>query len=302
MATPSPSMNPPNKQFPLQLILTILGIATLITVTVWQHRTVNQLRAEVTALRQDVRQSVTTALEQPATTADAARRENLELIKLRHDVRDLNERLLNSRYQEHTQQTIASVVRSLLPQATPTNNAPFNLRPEWKPLESLATNQYAQAMTKLKNATNDYIRFLHLTQAAKMSLAVGRNEDARQFAQDLLFLNEQFSRGDSNKSKGEALFHGHTVLGRLALDEKKIDEAKKHLLAAGTSNGSPSLDTFGPGMALAQGLLKNGEQAAVLEYLELCRRFWKMDRGLLDEWKKDIEAGRIPEFGGSLLH
>ena len=55
-------------------------------------------------------------------------------------------------------------------------------------------------------------------------------------------------------------------------------------------------------MALALGLLKHDEQATVLEYLESCRRFWRMDHGKLDEWKKDIESGRIPEFGGNLLY
>jgi len=292
-------MNPPNKQFPLQLILTVLSIAALITVSVWQARTIAQLRTEVTALRQDVRESVTTALEQPAATTDPARRENLELIKLRHEVRDLNEKLLTSRYQDRTQQTLVSVVRSLLPQ--PTNNTPFNLRPEWKPLEPLATNQYAQAMTRLKNATNDHLRFLTLGQAAKMSLAVGRNDDARQFATDLLFLDEQRSRGNADQQNGDAIHQGNIVLGQLALAEGKLAEAKKHLLAAGQIDGSPVLNSFGPNMALALGLLKKGEQATVLEYLKSCRHFWRMDRNKLDEWTKDIQAGRLPDFGGSLL-
>jgi len=294
-------MNATPKQISPSFIVIILGFAAMITFTVWQSLTVTRLRDEVKALRQDVQLTVTTALEQPASTGDQTHRENLELIKLRHQVRDLNERLVDSHYQDRTQQTLISVVRSLLPPTT-TNNAPFNLRPEWKNMETLATNQYAQAMSKLKNATNDYVRFLRLGQAAKTSLAVGRNADARQFATDLLFLNEQYSRGDPSKANGEVTFTGHIVLGQLALDDKKLDDAKKHLLAAGQCNDSPSLGSFGPNMALALGLLKHDEQATVLEYLESCRRFWRMDHGKLDEWKKDIESGRIPEFGGNLLY
>lgn len=294
-------MNPPAQKNLSPLILIIAGFVVLLLITIWQQRTLGQLRTEVAALRQDVRQSVTTALEQPATASDPARRENLEIIKLRHEVRDLNEKLLVSRYQERTQQTIASVVRSLLPQST-TTNTPFNLRPEWKPLEPLATNQYAQAITQLKNATNDHIRFLTLGQAAKMSLAVGRNDEARQFASDLLFLNEQRSRGDASKQNGDAIHQGNIVLGQLALDDGKVDEAKKHLLAAGQVDGSPVLNSFGPNMSLALGLLKSGEQPTVLEYLKSCRHFWQMDRGKLDEWTKDIQAGRLPDFSSSLLH
>lgn len=295
-------MNPPGKSIPTQPILFILGFALLIAIVFWQAITVTHLREEVKALRQDVQVTVTTALEQPAATGDQTRRENLELIKLRHQVRDLNERLIDSRYQDRTQLTVASVVHSLLPQGPTTNNAPFNLSPEWKPIESHATNQYAQAMSKLKNATNDLVRFLTLNQAAKMSLAVGRNEDARQFATDLLFLDKQRSRGDAIKHNADAIHQGNIVLGQLALDEGKVDEAKKHLLAAGQVDGSPVLNSFGPNMALALGLLKSGEQATVLEYLKSCRRFWSMDRNRLDEWTKDIQAGRLPDFGGSLLH
>jgi hypothetical protein len=39
----------------------------------------------------------------------------------------------------------------------------------------------------------------------------------------------------------------------------------------------------------------------VLEYFELCRKFWS-DHGKLDEWREDVEVGRMPEFGGNLIY
>ena len=62
------------------------------------------------------------------------------------------------------------------------------------------------------------------------------------------------------------------------------------------------LGSFGPNMSLAKDLLAKGEQETVLEYLELCRKFWGLNRGKLDEWVKDIEAGRMPEFGANLIY
>ena len=40
------------------------------------------------------------------------------------------------------------------------------------------------------------------------------------------------------------------------MDEGRIEEAKRHLLAAGRSSGSPVLGSFGPNMSLAKDLLE----------------------------------------------
>ena len=132
-----------------------------------------------------------------------------------------------------------------------------------------------------------------------MSLAVGRTEDARQLATDMLALDEKYSRGDHERRNGDVVHNGHMVLGRIAVDEGRIEEAKRHLLAAGETKGSPVLGSFGPNVSLARDLLEKGEQQTVLTYLELCRKFW--NSGKLDEWIKDIHAGRIPQFSGNLL-
>ena len=268
----------------------------------WQARTIRQLRAEVVALRKDVHEALGETREDlagPSRNADQARKEKLELIRLRHQVRELNDSLIQSHARERN-----ANLRSLLNPFLPTRNVggPWNLRPEWKGMESHATNQYAKAMQDLRSSTNDFGRYLSLGRAAKFSLIVGRTKDARQFAADLLVIDSKYRKESSQWASGDAVHDGHMVLGRLALDEGRMEEAKQHLLAAGHSEGSPLLGSFGPGMCLAKGLLENGEQGTVLKYLELCRKFWGIGGDRLDEWTKAIEEGRIPDFGENLLY
>lgn len=283
-------------------IILLAGLAAALVALLWQARTIRELRADVAQLRGDLQVALESASETPSgLTADEeqARRERLELIRLRHQVRDLKESVASAHAHEQAA-NLKTVVRSLLPASA--TRGPWNFRPEWKGLESLATNQYAQAMQGLSGATNDYTRYLCLGAAAKMSLAVGRTDDARRFATDMLVWDDKFSRGASDKSNGDVVHGANIVLGTIAVDEGRMEEAKRHLLAAGKCNGSPVLGSFGPNMSLANDLLTKGEQATVLQYLELCRKFWTMDNGKLSEWSGDIQAGRMPDFGGSLIH
>jgi hypothetical protein len=55
-------------------------------------------------------------------------------------------------------------------------------------------------------------------------------------------------------------------------------------------------------VSLAKDLLEKGERDAVIQYLELCRKFWKMDNGRLDQWIKEIKAGKVPQFGANLVY
>jgi len=99
---------------------------------------------------------------------------------------------------------------------------------------------------------------------------------------------------------GNAIHHGNLILGRLALRRGELDKAKQHLLAAGRTPGSPQLDSFGPNMTLALELIEKGERQAVLEYFELCARFWKLDRGQLKAWAATVKGGGTPDFGANL--
>jgi hypothetical protein len=283
-------------------LVVLIGFAAATIALIWQARTIIELRAEVAALRKDLRTSLESALDDPAglsPEADRARREKLELIRLRHQVRELNESMAQSHARERAA-NLRTVMHLLLPASA--TGGPWQFRPESKGREAQATNRYAQAMQALASATNDYVRFLSLGPAAKMSLAVGRTEDARQFATDMLVLDDKYGRGEPEKANGDVVYNGHLVLGRIALDEGRMDEAKRHLLAAGKSKGSPVLGSFGPNMSLAKDLLDKGEQETVLQYFELCRKFWDSGGRKLDEWIKDIHAGRVPDFGANLIY
>jgi hypothetical protein len=153
------------------------------------------------------------------------------LIKLRHETRQLRENLVEARASQPT--GVRGIIRSLLPSAAAT---PMQLRPEWKGMEQNATNNYARAMREVISATNEYVRFLSLTTAVKASLAVGRTEEARRFAEDAMTLNEKYSRGSPEKANGNVVHDANLVLGRIAVDEGRLDDAKRHLLATGQTS------------------------------------------------------------------
>jgi hypothetical protein len=55
-------------------------------------------------------------------------------------------------------------------------------------------------------------------------------------------------------------------------------------------------------MSLAKDFLEKGEKETVLQYFQLCRKFWDLGKYQLDQWTKDVNAGRIPDFGANLVY
>ena len=135
-----------------------------------------------------------------------------------------------------------------------------------------------------------------LEQLAKAAFSADRMDQARKYAELMLQNREE------GWNYGNRVHHGNLVLGRIALREGKIEEAKSRLIAAGRTPGSPQLNSFGPNMALAKALLEIGEQEVVLKYFELCAKFWNSDRAKdkLDKWGVLAAAGRIPDFRANL--
>jgi hypothetical protein len=140
----------------------------------------------------------------------------------------------------------------------------------------------------------DESRFDELGDTAKDSLKAGKLEEARKQATELLSLSRQHG---TNGDYGNATHDANLVLGRIAVLEGRIEDAKKYLLEAGRTPGSPQLDTFGPSMSLAQDLLEKDEREVVLQYFALCRKFWEMENGRLDLWSKQVANGKMPDFG-----
>jgi hypothetical protein len=55
-------------------------------------------------------------------------------------------------------------------------------------------------------------------------------------------------------------------------------------------------------MSLAKAPLEKREKDFVLEYLTLCRTFWKSGASKLDEWSGEVRKGATPEFGANLIY
>lgn len=156
-----------------------------------------------------------------------------------------------------------------------------------------------RAESELAAASTDVDRFYALNDAAKSSIELDKTDDARKYAEELLVLMSDF---EDNWNYGNAVHDANMVLGRVAVKEGRIDDAKDFLIKAGETPGSPQLDSFGPNMSLAKDLLEIDEKEAVLEYFELCRKFWDMGHDDLDKWSKKAKAGKVPYFGANLVY
>lgn len=155
------------------------------------------------------------------------------------------------------------------------------------------------AQGDLDAANNEIERFYALNRAAKGALAAGKTEEARKLATELERLTPKY-RDDWNY--GNAIQDAHQVLGRIALSEGAIGEAKRRLLASADSKGSPQMNSFGPNMQLAKDLLAQGERDVVVKYFERCSKFWKMGRDRLAAWTETVREGKTPDFGSNLKY
>jgi hypothetical protein len=143
---------------------------------------------------------------------------------------------------------------------------------------------------------------LNLPDLAKAAFAASEFEQARSYATELLEKATSPELDEYFRNDGNAIHYANLILGRLAFREGEVERAKQRLIASGKTKGSPNLGSFGPNMSLAKELLECGEQETVLRYFELCRKFWGSHGEVLDQWTKDVRAGRIPQFGANLVY
>ena len=163
--------------------------------------------------------------------------------------------------------------------------------------KDLAAKSLEQHEVALKLTAVEIEKFYMLSDLARIAFEAGEFEKARTYASQLVNKASQY-RNDWNH--GNALHHGNIVLGRLALKSGDLNKAKEYLIEAGTTPGSPQLDSFGPDMTLAKELLEKGEKEIVIKYFQLCSKFWEMGRDDLEDWTSTAKAGGIPDFGGNL--
>lgn len=116
-------------------------------------------------------------------------------------------------------------------------------------------------------------------------------------------LKDNMGTFDRYTTEGQMLHDYYTIMGRHFLREGQTQEAKTYLLQSIDVKPSPVMTSFGPNMELAMDLLKAGETATVLEYLDGCAKFWKEEP--VNIWKQKISEGRMPilnqhSWGGEL--
>jgi tetratricopeptide (TPR) repeat protein len=165
--------------------------------------------------------------------------------------------------------------------------------------QSSQTNLQKEAMAAQKYDANGIGRFHRLDELAKSAFEVGEIEKASQYAKELLETAQKYPK---DWNYGNAVHDGNNVLGRIALKQGDIKQADEYLLKAGRTLGSPTLNSFGPNMSLAKELLEKGETNAVLQYFELCQKFWSMGGEKLDDWTKEVKMGITPSFGPNLSY
>ncbi len=155
-----------------------------------------------------------------------------------------------------------------------------------------ALEQFQLAYSLAKEIERDEL----IVELARTAFAAGKLQKAKEYAE--LALKDT----ENGRFAGERIHHGNNILGRIALAKNHVAEAKKHLIKAGKTPGSPPLNSFGPNMQLARELLKKGETDVVLEYFQLCSGFWESGQDQLDEWSATVKAGKIPNFGANLRY
>lgn len=120
---------------------------------------------------------------------------------------------------------------------------------------------------------------------------LGSYDKAIKYAKELLRIN---NRIEKNWNYGNAIHHGHTIIGLIKLENQDSKSARNHLVKSSKIMGSPQLDTFGPNFELAQKMIEIGEIDACKIFLNNCNKFWKMGKAKISNWQKEIEAGEIP--------
>lgn len=165
--------------------------------------------------------------------------------------------------------------------------------------DEIYRSQLDRYSSRLKSATTEEKRFYALGPAAKAYFNNGNIEEARKLAVELQGLLEKYR---DNFNYGNAVQDANIVLGRIAVLEGRIGDAKERLIEAGKSPGSAQMSSFGPNMSLAKDLLEKGERDVVLQYFELCRKFWKSHPEMLDEWAQQVKSGEIPNFKDNLVY
>ena len=155
---------------------------------------------------------------------------------------------------------------------------------------------YEQA---LSDTSDPQERLNDLPEAAQAAFEAAEYDKATTYSEEALGLA---ARAEYVDNGADAVHYGNIVLGRIALRHGDVASGSAYLLKAAAIKGNPHLDTFGPNMQLAKELLEKGERQSVLQYFDLCGKFWKDDDGKLKQWHSSVASGTNPDFGANLRY
>lgn len=156
---------------------------------------------------------------------------------------------------------------------------------------------------KERSSERDIARKQLVGNLAEISLELKKYDRARTLATELIL--EVGSNFDGYGFQ-EGTHSGNIILGRVALAQGDIAKAKEHLMTAirpllrGKSPSFYRID-----FELARELLAEGEQDAVIEYLQFCVTFrekeedkdlYASDIKTLKSWLEQVKAGKTPSF------
>jgi hypothetical protein len=191
-------------------------------------------------------------------------------------------------------------------------------RQRWSSNSLLGERSTLRSDQQIAKAKDDVAKCEPLAQIAKFDFNLGDIPEASRYANELLAIAPKIRPKDYDKPDstykqdtvgnsihtdyGVAIHDGNMVLGRIALREHRLADAKSYLLKAGMTPGACTLNSFGPNMSLAQDLLEAGQRDTVLQYFKECRRFWGYQADKLDSWEEDMKSGGSPDFGANLYY
>ena len=141
-------------------------------------------------------------------------------------------------------------------------------------------------------------RVAALGYVVEFHLQAGDGERARREAEEMLRRAPDMY---AESSRTYASHIAHTVLGRTALRQGQLAEAREELRAAGKVASADVVRLNGIRWTLASDLLARGERDVVLDYISMVRIVWNKSKSQLDDWAKSIRAGEIVDFGATTI-
>ncbi len=176
--------------------------------------------------------------------------------------------------------------------------------------ESLKTVENIKLTDSNDSIKQEYNLYLGMLKEniAFAAMGAGDYNKAKQMANELLINNVD----TLYFNYGNTIHNANTLLGRIALKEDDIKQAKEYLIKSVECPTSPQLSSFGPSYVLARELLERGEKDIVLDYLDLVSNLWANPKNndssnsrkmadnqrkieVLKKWKEEIMSGKIPD-------